>query len=83
MHLRKHNTTKEWQRLYGDRVHRDDEKDHWIATAVAMVLENKAIPVDVLANLDMHGVSINWIFKEAASMSPDPDQTNCYVIGED
>lgn len=81
MHLRKH--TKEWQSLYGDRVYRDDEKDHWIATAVAMVLENKAIPVDVLANLDMHGVSINWIFKEAASMSADPDQTNCYVIGED
>ncbi len=83
MHLRKHDTTKEWQKLYGDRAHRDDEKDHWIATAVAMVLENKAIPVDVLANLDLHGVSINWIFKEAASMSPDPDQTNCYVIGED
>lgn len=83
MHLRKHDTTKEWQKLYGDCVHRDDENDHWIATAVAMVLENKAIPVDVLANLDLHGVSINWIFKEAASMSPDPNQTNCYVIGED
>jgi len=80
MHLRKH--TKDWQSLYGDRVHRDDEKDHWIAIAVALVLENKAIPVDVLANLDMHGVSINWIFKEAASMSSNPNQTNCYVIGE-
>jgi len=49
----------------------DDQRDHLIAKAVSMINEDIALPVDLLAELDELGVNINWLFLEAASMTPD------------
>lgn len=48
----------------------DEQRDHLIAKAVSMINENIALPVDLLAELDELGVNINWLFSEAASMTP-------------
>lgn len=42
-------------------------REQLIATAVSLILDNQALSVDLLAELDELGVNINWLFKEAAS----------------
>lgn len=49
----------------------DDQRDHLIAKAISMINEDIALPIDLLAELDELGVNINWLFLEAASMTPD------------
>ncbi len=48
----------------------DDQRDHLIAKAISMINEDIALPIDLLAELDELGVNINWLFLEAASMTP-------------
>lgn len=48
----------------------DDRRDRLIAKAISMINEDIALPIDLLAELDELGVNINWLFLEAASMTP-------------
>tara|TARA_X000000368_G_scaffold415252_1_gene406629 strand:+ start:1480 stop:1653 length:174 start_codon:yes stop_codon:yes gene_type:complete len=48
----------------------DDRRDHLIAKAISMINDDIALPVDLLAELDELGVSLNWLFLEAASTTP-------------
>jgi hypothetical protein len=42
-------------------------REQLIASAVSLILDDQALSVDLLAELDELGVNINWLFKEAAS----------------
>ena len=46
-------------------------REEAIAEAVDLINADTAVPVDLLAELDQLGVNINWLFKEAASLTFD------------
>jgi len=53
----------------------DERRDELIADAVAHILDDIALPVTLLAQLDEYGVNLNWLFKEAASTLADSDES--------
>lgn len=59
-----------------DLLDQEEKRDELIADAVAHILDDVALPVTLLAQLDEHGVNLNWLFKEAASTLADNDESN-------
>ena len=51
----------------------EDEREQLINKAVRLIHEGRALPLDLLAELDSHGVVLNWLFSEAASSTARSD----------